>query len=396
MLDALDSETRVVANAFEESMQRILTSILLAALPLAGARSGSAVGDVAWFPGSYDEALARAKAEKKLVLVDFRAEPCAPCARLVRDTYSDASVVRALGDVVCLAIDADSTAGTILAVEWRVRSEPTRIWISPDGKIRDRVDGFANAKVFGAEIERMKADRDTIGDLERRAAADAKNAELHWKLAEKLEAIGDATGVRRECEKLVQATSSDSKFRLGAAILIATEVVESKFDGRSGAFDLDALRSLVQVAEDSRDSEAVFEIRRRIAQFESLALHEIQRSSSGTAAQAAVARTRLRSAYRSAWPGCPAAELATFGAALCASFFESRGELSDEEKHFALEVAKRAADASHRQEPAALDALACALFMNDEKEDARKVEKECVALDPGDTRWTDRLEEFAN
>jgi thiol:disulfide interchange protein DsbD len=54
-----------------------------------------------------DEALAQARRERKLMVLDFTAEWCAPCKRMGRSTFADARVKELLASCVVVKIDTD-------------------------------------------------------------------------------------------------------------------------------------------------------------------------------------------------------------------------------------------------------------------------------------------------
>jgi thiol-disulfide isomerase/thioredoxin len=96
---------------------------------------------------SLDEALARAKAEKKLVFIDFFATWCGPCKQLDATTFADEKVVAWLGEhTVPVKIDVDKVKE--IAKRFQVSAMPTLVFLSADGTELDRIRGYRDGEAF--------------------------------------------------------------------------------------------------------------------------------------------------------------------------------------------------------------------------------------------------------
>lgn len=81
---------------------------------------------------TWNEAVAKAKAEKKLIFVDFYTQWCGPCMNMAEEVF----VLPTVGDFynsnfVNLKIDAENGEGKELAKKYEVRSYPTYGFIDP-------------------------------------------------------------------------------------------------------------------------------------------------------------------------------------------------------------------------------------------------------------------------
>jgi hypothetical protein len=94
-----------------------------------------------------------------------------------------------------------------------------------------------------------------------------------------------------------------------------------------------------------------------------------------------------------AWPFVPETELTGFGAFLAGRMWERRETLSADEKAFALGVGQKI-ESKAEKETAALDAVACCYFINGKKEDALKLVRKCIELEPTNADFKARLTEF--
>src|SRR5262249_39727113 len=159
----------------KETNSMMLTSLaiasLLSAKPVAlppAARPGVAAedhGKLDWFKGSFEEALAQAKASNKLVFIDFWTTWCGWCKRLNKGTLSDDSVVQVMNDFVCLSIDAETKAGKPLAQRFHVKGFPALIVLAADGSPEDAINGYLPPDKFKKEMQRIKAGQGTAGSL---------------------------------------------------------------------------------------------------------------------------------------------------------------------------------------------------------------------------------------
>lgn len=131
---------------------RLFAAVLIASLPMtactspeAGAgEAGPAGPGVRFISGTLDEALARARAEKKLVLVDVYTDWCGWCKKLDRDVFSDSRVARATGDLVAVRVNAEK-GGEKVADRYEVEGYPVVLFVDGEGKVVKRVDGYVDA-----------------------------------------------------------------------------------------------------------------------------------------------------------------------------------------------------------------------------------------------------------
>ena len=98
----------------------------------------------------YDKTLAKAKEEKKLVMVDLYTDWCGWCKRLDRDTYSDKSVETKLGkEFIALKVNPEkSVKGAQLAKQFGTRGYPHIVFLDAEGKKLSEIGGYLPAGDF--------------------------------------------------------------------------------------------------------------------------------------------------------------------------------------------------------------------------------------------------------
>src|SRR5574341_850532 len=98
----------------------------------------------------FDAACTAAKAENKVVLIDFFTTWCPPCKKLDQVTWKDESVLAWLrSKTVPLKVDAEENEE--LARRFRVDAYPSLVFVQPDGKELGRIVGFRPPEEFLAQ-----------------------------------------------------------------------------------------------------------------------------------------------------------------------------------------------------------------------------------------------------
>ncbi len=99
-------------------------------------------GGVAFASLGLPEALRRAGAEKKLVMVDLYTDWCGWCKKLDREVFSHPDVGAATSSsVVAIKINAEA-GGESLTSRYQVNGFPTILFLDSKGKLVRRVEGF--------------------------------------------------------------------------------------------------------------------------------------------------------------------------------------------------------------------------------------------------------------
>lgn len=121
---------------------------LMFAIPICGvALFGSEAHptEIEW-ASSYQLAMEQARAEDKLVMVDFYTHWCGWCKVLDKKTYSDAKVAQEADRMVNVKINAESDVAT--ATRYGVQAYPTVLFLNPDGTVRQTMQGFRPPEQF--------------------------------------------------------------------------------------------------------------------------------------------------------------------------------------------------------------------------------------------------------
>ncbi len=122
----------------------------LAALASCSRPPGGADGPGAKGPGisfaaaGFDEALDRARSEKKLLLVDVYTDWCGWCKKLDREVFSDARVASAASRLVAVKVNAEK-GGEKVAERFAVSGYPTILFVDGAGNVVKRVEGYVDA-----------------------------------------------------------------------------------------------------------------------------------------------------------------------------------------------------------------------------------------------------------
>ncbi len=131
---------------------RFLAIALLALLPAAACSRSEAPAEttigsgdgIAFSSGGFDEALARARSEQRLLLVDVYTDWCGWCKKLDREVFADGRVGAAAKDLVAVKVNAEK-GGEEIARRYRVRGYPTILFLDGTGNVVERIDGYVDA-----------------------------------------------------------------------------------------------------------------------------------------------------------------------------------------------------------------------------------------------------------
>jgi thiol:disulfide interchange protein len=96
---------------------------------------------------NYTKALAQAKKDDKLVMLDFTTSWCGWCKKLNADTFSQAKVQQFLLDkAISIKVDGDKEQD--LVKKYSVRGYPTLVFVDADGKEVGRIVGYRPPDLF--------------------------------------------------------------------------------------------------------------------------------------------------------------------------------------------------------------------------------------------------------
>jgi thiol-disulfide isomerase/thioredoxin len=125
----------------------------------------------------FDEALKKARRAGKPLVVDFWAEWCGWCHRLDRTTYADPTVIRRAQEFVAVKVNSEGSRRELqVSAKYGVRSLPTILFLSPQGRQLFRVNGFQGPGQFPRTLDAARQVGDRVIAWETALAADPEDA----------------------------------------------------------------------------------------------------------------------------------------------------------------------------------------------------------------------------
>ena len=350
----------------------------------------TARGMVAWFDGTFDEAVAHAVGTNKLVMIEFWADWCGWCKQHESENLSDRKVVASFERFVCigadLSVDEDGNflrpEAEALMKRFAVRRFPTLVFVDGEGQAVDLVSGFLPAQSLLAEVDRIARGDKTVGYWKARIDSSLGGLESRYQYALKLDALGDFAGYQREIAFIEKADPDGVSIPMRR---MALQVLTEELWGCMR--DPDVLPDPAEL-EFFLDSEV-----------------EPELLCNGWLLMAAVRKelknpVESRQAYREAWRNARGNMVAPVGNGIGWAFWIARDELSPADERFALRVSRKATKAFEEVnfDPAArtmyYDTLACCYFLNGQTSKAIEWMKRCMELAPDVQGYVDRLELF--
>ena len=99
--------------------------------------------------GNWEEALALAKQQNKLIFLDVYASWCGPCKKLKINTFADEAVGNYYNQhFINIAIDGETTEGKALMHKFRLGAYPSLLFVDADAQVKLQTGGYQDVKSF--------------------------------------------------------------------------------------------------------------------------------------------------------------------------------------------------------------------------------------------------------
>lgn len=133
--------------------------------------------------GTFEEALAKAKAEKKNLFIDFYANWCGPCKVMAAQVFT----IPPVGDYfnehfINCKLDCDAAANKEVVKRYKVESLPTLMFLDSKGEVLRTLVGAVTPDVLMLEAQIATGEELPFEKLYEKSRKEKKNTELQQKL----------------------------------------------------------------------------------------------------------------------------------------------------------------------------------------------------------------------
>ena len=102
---------------------------------------------------TFNQALAQAKKENKLIFMNVYAVWCAPCTNLKKTTFESDKVGNTFNkNFINISVDAEKGEGIALSKKYEVTAHPLMLVIDSDGKVQKRILGYVKEDQLLKEV----------------------------------------------------------------------------------------------------------------------------------------------------------------------------------------------------------------------------------------------------
>src|ERR1043165_4916001 len=137
----------------------------------------------------FDQALAAAKKDGKVVMIDFFTTWCVPCKQLDKTTWPDPEVQKWVGEkTVALKMDAEKELE--LAKKYNITGYPTILFLKPDGQELGRITAYRKPAEFLSEANDTLAGKDSVARAKEKLAGHENDPSMRQQHAQALAETG--------------------------------------------------------------------------------------------------------------------------------------------------------------------------------------------------------------
>lgn len=188
--------------------------------------------------GTFKEVLAKAKSQKKILMIDFYTDWCKWCVELDKKVYTDKDVAEfANKKQINWKIDAEKGEGIELAKKYAVNGFPTIVFVDGNGEEVDRIVGYIPAKDFLKRIKEFSEGKNTYGSITKILKKNPDDITANYLMGERIITNDNDVKKAEPYFKKVIEKDPDNKFgyKLGALLYLAI-----------GSGDLNNIKKFIQ------------------------------------------------------------------------------------------------------------------------------------------------------
>lgn len=185
---------------------------------------------IEFFHGSWQDALAKARSEEKLIFVDAFASWCGPCKRMAKETFPDGKVGEVFNaNFVNLKIDMEKPENAEFAGKYPVNSYPTLFFIDGEGKIVLKEIGAKSPDQILETAKKAMGKNDKSVDYEKKYNEGNRDPKMLYDYVRALNAAGKPS-LKITNEYLNSQTDLNTEFNLRFILEGAVEADSRVFD----------------------------------------------------------------------------------------------------------------------------------------------------------------------
>ena len=284
------------------------------------------------------EAQTRARDTSKPILIYCWMNGSDYCTKLFQETLSAKGAADKLGEFVCYSAKHGGAGVTDVFKRYGVTTMPTMLFVTPDGKADDLIQGFIPVDDFVKELARVKHGEGTVSALEKVLATSKPGSDddvdARWQLAGKIQALGEQD---RHDELMASIRTVDPK---GGTLIGARLIMRDLLEDIAG--------------QDSHGDETDEEAEARVKAWDLTPLYAHVKSVKLPAAKheawqqignMEVNRKDMQSAFKAfhaAWKTCPEDKVVDWSNDIARWIIKGAEQRTSKEKKFALDLATKA------------------------------------------------------
>jgi thioredoxin-related protein len=188
--------------------------------------------------GTFKKVLAKAKTQKKILMIDFFTDWCKWCVELDKKVYTDKDVAEfANKKQINWKIDAEKGEGIELAKKYAVNGFPTIVFVDGNGDEVDRIVGYMPAKDFLKKIKEFSEGVNTYGSITKILKKNPDDIKANYLMGERI--ITNDNDVKKAepyFKKVLEKDPNNKEgYKLGALLYLAI-----------GSGDLNNIKKFIQ------------------------------------------------------------------------------------------------------------------------------------------------------